>query len=116
MTDADTPISTLQNAIVQFATVRGWEPYHSPKNLVMALASEVGELCDEFRWLTESESRAVPQDPIRREAVADELADVLNIVLLLGAHLGIDLTTATAVKLRKNAIKYPPPMPSGETS
>src|SRR3954469_11110217 len=106
MSDATTPVAAHKDAIRAFAAARGWEPYHSPKNLVMALASEVGELCTEFRWLTPDESRAVGQDPAKREAIADELADVANIVFLLSHHTGIDLSDAIAAKMVKNAVKY----------
>jgi NTP pyrophosphatase (non-canonical NTP hydrolase) len=77
--------------------------------LTLALASEVGELCDVFRWLTPEESLAASSDPGLRTAIADELADVANIVLLLSEHTGIDLTEAIRVKMLKNAIKYPAP-------
>ena len=109
MADDTATVAELQGAIRRFAEARGWEPYHSPKNLVMALASEVGELCDLFRWLTPEESRAAATDPQLRVAIADELADVANIVLLLSLHTGIDLSEALGVKLLKNAIKYPAP-------
>lgn len=109
MADATTPVAALKDGIRRFAEARGWEPYHSPKNLVMALASEVGELCEVFRWLTADESRAAAADPRLREAVADELADVANIVFLLSDHTGIDLSEAIAAKMAKNAVKYPAP-------
>ena len=109
MADEMTPVADLKQAIRRFAEVRHWEPYHSPKNLVMALASEVGELCDVFRWMTPEESVAAAQDPTLREAIADELADVANIVMLLSSHTGIDLSEAIAAKLIKNALKYPAP-------
>src|SRR5262249_24156754 len=89
MSDLTTPVAAPKDGIRRFAEDRGWEPYHSPKNLVMALASEVGELCEVFRWLTPEDSRAVGADPQLREAVADELADVANIVFLLSVHTGI---------------------------
>lgn len=115
MSDATTTVAALKESMRRFAAARGWEPYHSPKNLVMALASEVGELCDLFRWLTADESRAAVADPRTREAVADELADVANIVFLLSSHTGIDLAGAIRAKAAKNAIKYPAPAaPSGE--
>lgn len=115
MSDATTPVAALKDAIRRFAADRDWEPYHSPKNLTMALASEVGELCDIFRWQTAEESRAAPQDATQRVAIADELADIANIVLLLSEHTGIDLSEAIRAKLVKNAIKYPAPVrPSGE--
>lgn len=109
MADATTPVADLKRGIREFASVRGWEPYHSPKNLVMALASEVGELCDLFRWQTEEESRRAAEEPAAREAIADELADVANIVFLLSAHTGIDLSEAIRRKMAKNATKYPAP-------
>ncbi len=113
MADDTTPVQVLKDAMRAFAHVRGWEPYHTPKNLVMALASEVGELCDVFRWLTADESVAAAADPASREAIADELADVANIVFLLSDHTGIDLSEAIAAKMRKNEIKYPPPAGAG---
>ena len=113
VSDATTPVATLKDAIRGFAAARGWEPFHSPKNLAMALASETGELCEVFRWLTPEESRAAANDPKLRVAIADELADVANIVLLLSEHTGIDLSEAIRAKMVKNAIKYPAPA-SGE--
>lgn len=107
MADATTPVAALKEGIRRFAAERGWDPYHSPKNLAMALASEVGELCELFRWLTAEESVAIVTDPTTREAIADELADVANIVFLLSDHTGIDLSEAIAAKMAKNAIKYP---------
>jgi NTP pyrophosphatase (non-canonical NTP hydrolase) len=109
MSDATTPVAAHKAAIRAFADARGWEPYHSPKNLVMALASEVGELCEVFRWLTPEESRAAAADPKLREAISEELADVANIVFLLSEHTGIDLSDAIRAKMAKNAIKYPVP-------
>ena len=112
MSDATTPVAAHKAAIRAFAAARGWDPYHTPKNLAMALASEVGELCEVFRWLTPEESRAAPNDPAAREAIADELADVANIIFLLSAHTGIDLSEAVRAKMAKNEIKYPAPLGS----
>ena len=109
MPDATTTVASLKAAIRQFAAERTWEPYHSPKNLTMALASETGELSELFRWATDGESRTMAHDPVQRVAIADELADIANIIFLLSDHMGIDLSDAVAEKMRKNAIKYPAP-------
>ena len=109
MADATTAVAALKDGIRKFADVRGWDPYHTPKNLAMALASEVGELCDVLRWLTPDESVAAAGQPKLREAIADELADIANIVFLLSAHTGIDLSDAIAAKMAKNEVKYPAP-------
>jgi NTP pyrophosphatase (non-canonical NTP hydrolase) len=109
MDDTTTPVAVLKANMRRFAAARGWDPYHTPKNLAMCLASEVGELCEIFRWLTPDESVAAATDPKLRGAIADELADVANVLFLLCEHTGIDLSEAIAAKTAKNAIKYPVP-------
>ncbi len=107
MADATTTVGALKEAARSFAAARQWEPFHSPKNLAMALASEIGELLEPFRWLTGEESLAVCQDPAQRVAIADELADVTYLFMLFSLHSGIDISDAVAEKLRKNESKYP---------
>jgi len=109
MPDATTTVGALRDAMRQFAAARGWDPFHTPKNLVLCLASEVGELCEIVRWLTPEESQRLGDDPATREAFADELADVANVLVLLAEHSGIDLSDAIAAKMLKNARKYPAP-------
>jgi NTP pyrophosphatase (non-canonical NTP hydrolase) len=61
----------------EFARARNWEPYHSPKNLAMALTGEVDELVELFQWLTEEQSAQLTADPATARAAQDELAGVL---------------------------------------
>jgi NTP pyrophosphatase (non-canonical NTP hydrolase) len=107
MADATTTVGALKAAAGVFAAARKWEPFHTPKNLAMALACEVGELLEPFRWLTGDESVAACQDPATRTAVADELGDVFNLLMLFSLHTGIDVSEAVAAKLEKNERKYP---------
>ena len=50
-------IEQIKKVIQKFSDDRDWDKYHSPKNLVMALSGEVGELNEIFQWLTEEESK-----------------------------------------------------------
>ena len=97
----------LANALDTFARDRDWTQFHSPKNLVMALTGEVGELNELFQWLTEEQSRAVADDPQRKQRVSEELADVLFYLVRTAEVLGIDLNQAVTQKLALNADKYP---------
>lgn len=116
MSDETTTVAALKAVVRRFAAERNWDPYHSPKNLVMALAGEVGELVEPFRWLTEDESRSrVFSDSAFRTAVADEMADVFSLLLQVSQHTGIDLSDAMQAKMLKNVAKYPPP-PRGKDS
>ena len=107
MPDATATIQSLKDAVRAFADERQWGPYHTPKNLSMALATEVAELMEHFLWLTGEESRKACEEPAKREAIADELADVVNLVCQFSVNSGIDISDAFAVKIAKNALKYP---------
>lgn len=96
----------LRIAVADFSADRDWEQFHTPKNLVMALAGEVGELVEIFQWLSAEESAAVMFSP-RAQNVRDELADVLIYLVRLADVLDVDLIGAGFEKLQKNALKYP---------
>ena len=102
MSDA---LSALQQRVAAFAAARDWEPFHSPKNLAMALSVEAAELVEEFQWLTEDQSRALHAE--RRERVRLELADVFIYLLRIADKLGVDLVAAANDKLVLNEKKYP---------
>ncbi len=108
MADATTTIADLKETVQRFVSERRWEPYHSPKNLAMALAVEAAELMEPFLWLEADESRRLPDDPARLQAVADELADVAYLLLNLCLSVGVDLSDAFTAKMARNAVKYPP--------
>ncbi|MEO3753105.1 nucleotide pyrophosphohydrolase [Streptomyces sp. B6B3] len=100
-------IRELQDALAAFARERDWGPFHTPKNLAMALTGEVGELVEIFQWLTPEESAAVMADPERATAVRHELADVFAYLLMLADTLDVDLAAALTDKMVSNARKYP---------
>jgi NTP pyrophosphatase (non-canonical NTP hydrolase) len=104
-THAIDSLDTLRLRIREFSLERAWEPYHTPKNLVMALSVEASELLEPFQWLTAEQSLQL--GPEQREAVRQEIADVLIYLTRLADLLDIDLLDAAADKLLLNALKYP---------
>jgi NTP pyrophosphatase (non-canonical NTP hydrolase) len=100
-------IVSLSARLREFTAERAWEQFHTPKNLVMALTGEVGELNEIFQWLSPQQSADVMTDPAQATAVRDELADVLAYLLRLADVLGVDLESALTDKIAKNARKYP---------
>jgi dCTP diphosphatase len=100
-------VAELAKALNQFATERDWAQFHSPKNLVMALTGEVGELAEIFQWMSEEDSKSAAISPSTAMKVRDELADVLLYLVRLADMLGVDLDDAARQKLATNAAKYP---------
>jgi NTP pyrophosphatase (non-canonical NTP hydrolase) len=95
----------LAARLADFARERDWDQFHAPKNLVMALAGETGELLEHFQWLTEAQSRQLPPDV--KQAVAYEMADILLYLVRLADKLDVDLVAAAHEKIGLNAVKYP---------
>lgn len=108
-------IAPLIKVLDQFAADRDWEQFHSPKNLVMALTGEVGELAEIFQWMTEAQSQEARTDPKIAQAIDDELADVLLYLARLASVLNVDMDAAIKQKLLKNAEKYPAQMVWGSS-
>lgn len=94
-------------ALREFAEARDWAQFHSPKNLVMALSGEVGELNEVFQWMTEADSFNAASSEATAKAVREEIADVALYLIRLSDVLGIDLNEAVSSKLATNAAKYP---------
>jgi NTP pyrophosphatase (non-canonical NTP hydrolase) len=100
---------TLDDLAVQlreFVSAREWDQFHTPKNLAMALAGEVGELVAELQWLTPEEAERVMADPQAAARMRSELADVTIYLVRLADLLGVDLIEAARVKLIESGRRY----------
>ena len=102
---ASDSLTELNQRLLEFARLRDWEQFHSPKNLAMALAGESGELLEHFQWLTERQSAELPAE--KKQAVAHELADILIYLIRLSERLDIDLVAAAWEKVEINETRYP---------
>ncbi|MFI2779291.1 nucleotide pyrophosphohydrolase [Streptomyces sp. ALB3] len=107
MTELD--VAQLQQRLADFAASRDWEPYHTPKNLCVALSVEASELLEIFQWLTPEQSAGVMEDPETAFRVRDEVADVLAYLLQFCEVLGIDVLAALAAKIDRNEQRFPVP-------
>ena len=105
-TVADVTLDDLAVRLREFAAARAWEQFHTPKNLAMALAGEVGELVAELQWLTPEEAGEVMADPEAAARMRAELADVTIYLVRLADVLGVDLIEAARVKLMESDRRY----------
>lgn len=107
MNEAIHDLTTLRDALRDFAAARDWRQYHTPKNLAMAMIVEAAELVEHFQWATPEESRTPTPDKLAE--IRDEVADTLIYLVELADALDIDLIAAARAKIAKNAVKYPAP-------
>ncbi len=100
-------LTGLRDRLRRFAAERGWEQFHTPKNLAMSAAIEAAEIMEHFQWLTPAQSATMTQ--AQRAEVAHEIADVLLYLIRLADVLDIDPVAAAHEKIGLNAQKYPAP-------
>ncbi len=106
-------LDELVHRLRAFAAARHWEPFHTPRNLLMALTGEVGELVTELQWLTDAEADPQEWDADLRFRVSDELADVLLYLLRFADVCGIDPAAAAHAKIDRNELRFPAPASEG---
>ncbi len=107
MTDHQTTVAQLRTMMKDFVAQRQWEKFHTPRNLAASAAVEAGELLELFQWLGDNEAMARLQEPAFRQAVADEMSDVLMYIISLANALDLDISAAAEAKMARNRTKYP---------
>ena len=102
---ANQTIQQLTQRVLQHRDERHWAQFHTPKDLAMDLCVEAAEVAEHTLW---RRGRDLERHLLRKKSeIADELADVLHVILLLADELEIDLGEAMHVKMAKNERKYP---------
>ncbi|XP_009383398.3 uncharacterized protein LOC135583017 isoform X2 [Musa acuminata AAA Group] len=100
-------LESLRKKMADFARERDWDQFHSPRNLLLALVGEVGELSEIFQWKGEVPKGLLDWKEDEKEHLGEELSDVLLYLVRLSDICGVDLGRAALRKLELNALKYP---------
>jgi dCTP diphosphatase len=91
-------LEALKKEVAAFNKARDWDQFHSPANLAKSISIEANELLECFQW---------DEEHFDKEAVKEELADVMNYVLQMSNVLDVDLQKIVEEKMALNAKKYP---------
>ena len=69
-------LDDLINKLRVFSNERDWDQFHSPKNLIMALTSEVGELSDNV---------------CKQKDIADDIGDIMVVLINIAKRNGLSI-------------------------
>ena len=100
-------VEALRLRIAALAKERDWDQFHTPRNILLALVGEVGELAECFQWKGEVERDLPAFSEPEKIHVGEELADVLIYTVRLADVCGISLNDCVPRKVAMNARKYP---------
>ncbi|AEV28092.1 putative pyrophosphatase [Sphaerochaeta pleomorpha str. Grapes] len=100
--DGNTGLSpALIGKILKFRDDRDWKQFHNPKDLAISISLEAAELLECFQW-SSSDTQVVE----KKQAMREELADVLIYCVMMADALHADITSLVLEKLHKNGTKY----------
>lgn len=103
----------LTRKIIEFRDARDWKQFHNPKDAAVSLSLETAEVLEHFQWKNGDDLNSYVKE--NKEAIGEELADVLYWILLMSNDMGIDIKDISEKKLMKNAEKYPVEKAKGKT-
>jgi NTP pyrophosphatase (non-canonical NTP hydrolase) len=106
-------VRELQQALRDFAAEREWEQFHSPRNLILALCGEAGELAELLQWTDDAQVPGWLEDPSNMQNLRHELADVFSYLLRISDVCGVDIESALVEKIELNQTRYPVPLAKG---
>ena len=102
-----TDFKEVENALEKFRDERDWSQFHTVKDLLVALNIEVSELAELTLWKSESEILELIKSSDQKEKFAEEIADILNYLILLSKKLDINLVESALKKIEINKEIYP---------
>lgn len=106
-------VKALQQSVREFAEARDWQQFHTPRNLILALCGEAGELAELLQWTPDSDVDGWLADPENSERLQHELADIFSYLLRISDVCGIDLEQALKEKIALNHTRYPVSLAKG---
>lgn len=98
ISQSDTSFEEISQLIWKHLEDRDWLG-NSPRSYATSIALEAAELLEHYQW---------SEEPVGdKQALADELADILIYCFEFAQRTDIDMTEAIKRKLKKAAQKYP---------
>ena len=92
-------LPSLTEEIKEFAEARNWAQYHTPRNLVLAMLGEVGELAELIQWKSDLDTTtASPLSSDELDKLSQELADVSIYLLRLATQCNVVLQLCESLR------------------
>lgn len=104
---AEPTLEDIRRMQAEFTDERDWNQFHQPRNLLLAMVGEVGEVSELFQWRGEVAEGLPDWTESEREHLAQELSDVLIYLVELAEKCHVDLPQAVLRKMALNQQKYP---------
>lgn len=99
-------MNKYQKIIKKFAKDRDWGQFHNPKDLLLGIVEEIGEIRNIVKWEQDLEKlKKVVND--NRAEMEDEIGDIYWFLVLLANGCGVDIDQAIEKTIADNEKRFP---------
>lgn len=99
-------MNQFQKKIKQFAEDRDWQQFHNPKDLLLGIVEEVGEIRNIVKWEQDIQKIQTVLEK-NKEQLEDEIGDIYWFLALLANGNNINMDEAIAKVIEKNEARFP---------
>lgn len=95
-----------QKIISKFIHDRNWEQFHNPKDILLGIVEEVGELRNIVKW---EQDRNVLDKVLRdnKAEVEDGIGDIFWLLASLANAAGVDIDKSVRGVIKENKTRFP---------
>lgn len=99
-------MNLYQEQIKQFSKERNWDQFYSPKDVLLGIVEEVGELRNLIKW---EQDLAILKKVLNenKEEVKDAVGDIYWFLAVLANSCEIDIDEAIKMTIEDNKKRYP---------
>jgi dCTP diphosphatase len=99
-------MNKFQKQIKKFCKDRNWGQFHNPKDLLLGIVEEIGELRNIVKWEQNLNKikRVIKEN---KEEFEDDIGDIYWFLALLANENGMDIDRAISDVIKKNKKRFP---------
>jgi len=99
-------MNNFQKRIAKYNKARNWDQFHNPKDLLLGIVEEVGELRNIIKW--EQHPRKIHKILAKNKSeVQDNIGDLYWFLAIIANHAGIDIDEAIDEVIKSNEKRFP---------
>ena len=99
-------MNKFQERINKFSEERDWNQFHNPKDLLLGIVEEIGEIRNIVKWEQDIEKlkRVLLEN---KQVLEDHVGDIYWFLALLANNNDINLDEAIEKVIKKNELRFP---------
>ncbi|MCX6731828.1 MAG: hypothetical protein NTX55_02480 [Candidatus Parcubacteria bacterium] len=99
-------MNSFQKQIKKFCEERNWGQFHNPKDLLLGIVEEIGEIRNIIKW--EQNPEILKKVLLKnKEQVKDAVGDIFWFLSLLANSANVDIDEAAEMTIKDNKKRFP---------